>query len=166
MPAALPQGHEFRAEHALARAVERGECLCIGNGSYYPTWHRYPERKSERLMHLICRVFHGPRRKRIAMHSCDNKACIKPEHLSWGTQSRNLKDAFAKGRMKPPPLPDQRELLANGKHNSQRLMPSDIPLIRRRLAEGETLEAIAADYGVGFKAISKIKLGQRWGHVR
>lgn len=31
-----------------------------------------------------------------ALHTCDNKACINPEHLYWGTQSQNIKDSIAR----------------------------------------------------------------------
>lgn len=34
----------------------------------------------------------------VVMHSCDNPACINPEHLSVGTQSDNIKDCVDKGR--------------------------------------------------------------------
>ena len=31
-------------------------------------------------------------------HSCDNKLCVKPEHLFIGTYSDNLNDSYDKGR--------------------------------------------------------------------
>ena len=34
----------------------------------------------------------------VIMHSCDNKACVNPSHLSSGTQMENIKDCFSKNR--------------------------------------------------------------------
>jgi hypothetical protein len=32
------------------------------------------------------------------MHSCDNRICVNPKHLSVGTRKQNLEDMVAKGR--------------------------------------------------------------------
>lgn len=34
----------------------------------------------------------------VVMHVCDNRACIRPDHLVLGTQQANLADMRAKGR--------------------------------------------------------------------
>lgn len=36
-----------------------------------------------------------------ALHSCDNKICVNPEHLRWGTHAENLAEAADRGLMKP-----------------------------------------------------------------
>jgi len=31
-----------------------------------------------------------------ALHSCDNPGCVNPDHLRWGTELDNIKDAIAR----------------------------------------------------------------------
>lgn len=33
------------------------------------------------------------------LHHCDNRLCVKPDHLFLGTQADNLQDAVSKGRL-------------------------------------------------------------------
>lgn len=31
------------------------------------------------------------------LHSCDNKRCLNPEHIRWGTRSENVREAYERG---------------------------------------------------------------------
>lgn len=51
--------------------------------------------------------FHGPLARQVGpgaigpvvMHACDVRWCVRPGHLSLGTQGDNIQDAVTKGRM-------------------------------------------------------------------
>jgi len=62
-------------------------------------WYRL-DGKAINPHRLICRVAHGePPEKHMALHSCDNRKCVNPEHLRWGTARENLQDAVDRGRL-------------------------------------------------------------------
>jgi hypothetical protein len=41
------------------------------------------------------------------LHSCDNRLCINPEHLSLGTHLDNIKDMHAKNRQRGGSMPNE-----------------------------------------------------------
>ena len=79
-------------------------------------------------------------------HTCDNRACVNPQHLFLGNQSDNLMDAARKGRM--PHV----------------LTPSKVQDIRHRYPELST-GMLAREYGVSRTLISKIIRRELWAHV-
>ena len=45
-------------------------------------------------------MFHGPIPEGLlVLHSCDNPNCVNPFHLEAGTQQKNMKDAYTRGRL-------------------------------------------------------------------
>ena len=52
----------------------------------------------------------------VVMHSCDNKACVNPGHLSIGTPFENIRDCRLRGRKNP----------AVGERHSRAKMTADI----------------------------------------
>lgn len=98
----------------------------------------------------------------VVMHSCDNRPCVNPAHLSLGTVKDNNDDARRKGRMPPgPPRRDHR-----GSLNPQsKLTEAQVAEIRRRGATGESRPAIARDYGISASAVYGILRGHSWKNV-
>lgn len=94
----------------------------------------------------------------VVMHSCDNRKCVNPKHLSVGTQADNLLDAKSKGR-------NVTALLRGEKARTAILTEGKVIEIRQRLDSGETGAALAKEYGVTTSAISSIKQRKSWKHI-
>ena len=83
------------------------------------------------------------------LHSCDNACCCEPTHLSAGTRSENIKQAYARGLMKPHSV--------RGEHCSwSRLTTSDVIAIRELGRHGMPQSLIAKRFGVTQSHISRI----------
>ena len=74
-------------------------CLSSGYPYIYHNGIRRPQHVLAWEMHNAEPVPQGM----VVMHSCDNRACFNPNHLSLGTQQDNVNDALAKGRHGIPP---------------------------------------------------------------
>lgn len=68
-----------------------------------------------------------------ALHKCDIRPCVRPDHLFLGTRQDNMDDAKAKGRIYHPP-----SLLSD----------ADKRLVSARVDAGESIHSIAADFRV------------------
>lgn len=91
---------------------------------------------------------------KIVMHSCDNRRCVNPSHLSLGTNQDNMNDRNTKGRQ------------AHGSgHYSAKLTEELIPIIREQIGMGLSPHEIAGKYGVSHCAINDISAERTWRHV-
>jgi hypothetical protein len=78
-------------------------------------------------------------------------------HLYLGTPADNAADRDAKGR----------GARLKGERNGQsKLTEADVIEIHRRLADGETQRVISEAFGISREAISAIKLGKTWSHLK
>ncbi len=86
------------------------------------------------------------------MHRCDNPACVRPMHLTVGTNADNVRDRVSKGR---------------SCSKGQGLKADQVRQIRARRAAGERVKDIARDYahivspGAVYAAVS----GYTWKHL-
>ena len=93
----------------------------------------------------------------LVLHRCDNRPCIRPEHLFLGTDADNVADMDQKGR---------RYVLRGEKNGHSKLSESDVLKIAYSPAGYGTGRALAAAYHVSPSTISLIRLGKVWKHVR
>lgn len=119
--------------------------LCIHNR--HKTAHR-----------LSYEAFKGPIPQGLMIrHSCHNRLCIEPEHLSVGTAYDNEHDKIRAGRNRKA---------VGEKCATAKLTENQVVWIRRMLMSGLSLRKIAAICGVKHPAILKIKHNQSWKHVK
>lgn len=85
-------------------------------------------------------------------HSCDNRACVNPDHLFLGTQRENVEDMLQKGRQR-----------RGSTHGMAKLTEADVAEIRA--TKGVTQYALAAQYGVTRSAIADLLKGRSWAHL-
>lgn len=87
----------------------------------------------------------------VVMHSCDVPNCVRPSHLSLGTQKQNVHDSIIRNR--------------RDAWGRQRLVIADVLEIRARFQAGEPQKAIAKSYGVSKGCIHAVVHGLSWAHV-
>jgi hypothetical protein len=120
------------------------------------------------------------------MHACDNRKCVRPEHLSVGSRLDNVRDMISKGRAGASPFLGGRyqpstSQLARGirhgsvthpeccprgeQHGQAKLNALAITSIRRQSAAGASDSDLAIAFGVSRPTIWAIKRKQTWKHV-
>lgn len=117
-------------------------------------------------------------------HSCDNPACVNPDHLFLGTQADNIADKVAKGRQsrgekhgaimrardlrgdKNPMRLHPESVLRGEKNPTSKLTEAQVIEIRQRYAAGDTTQKkLGAEYGVNFSLIGYIVNRKVWQHI-
>jgi len=118
---------------------------------------RFIEKNKHRLAHRVAHeLFIGPiPNGKNVCHACDNRRCVNPHHLWAGTQSENLNDAVAKGRLDTPNTTGE----LNG---NRKLSATDVRIIREMKAAGQLQYKIAEKFGVSPSTIGEIVAGKIW----
>ncbi len=80
-----------------------------------------------------------------ACHTCDNPACVRPEHLFEGTQADNVRDMEAKGR--------------DDRSGQRKLSDGQVAEVRSLAGAGWRQGDIACAYGVSQPLVSLIATG-------
>lgn len=100
-------------------------------------------------------------------HKCDNRACVRLEHLEVGSHADNMRDRDERGRTATGDRSGARthpEKLRRGESHSRALFTEqDIRDIRA--AQGVTQATLARRYGVSEGTIQSVLKGRTWKHV-
>jgi len=109
------------------------------------------------------------------LHRCDNRPCVRPDHLFLGTNLDNIADRVAKGRSASGDRNGSR--IAKGayqqgeKSTNAKLTSTQVIDIRQRVANIQkphrynTYAQLAQEYGVSFVNICKIVHRKTWRHI-
>lgn len=90
---------------------------------------------------------------KVIMHTCDNPACVNPEHLKEGSQRENMEDMAEKNRS------------CIGEKNPRATLSVNqcIEIVRDYEPYKKGLVKIMAEkYGVSERNIRKVATGERW----
>lgn len=88
-------------------------------------------------------------------HHCDNPPCCNPRHLFAGDRKTNNQDMWRKGRGRIPHP-------CGSSNPAAKLTEAQVGEIRRRLVDGESLNALGSAYGVSKRLIAMIRDREKW----
>jgi hypothetical protein len=88
---------------------------------------------------------------KFVCHRCDNRACVRPDHLFLGTHDDNMQDMADKGRAAQGP-----------RHHKAKLTADEVREIRQSTA---TQRVLAAQFNVSQATVFYIRRGVTWKSV-
>lgn len=93
----------------------------------------------------------------LIMHSCDNRKCVNPDHLSCGTSSENMVDCRDKGRVRFDSGEDVKNAVLTDE--AVRKIRSEYVPYKRGFRQ------MAREFGVSESCVRSAYEGRSWKHV-
>lgn len=90
------------------------------------------------------------------LHRCDNRLCVRPDHLFAGTQKENMADMRAKGRWNYSPRNQ------SGENNPNAILSdAQVAAMLGEIAAGGGPISVARKYGISYKTLWAIRRRKR-----
>lgn len=144
-----------------------------GSGGYGMFWFQGRTRPAHKISYIID---HGIGYMDIpsnlfVCHECDNRRCVRPDHLWLGTNDDNMADMVAKGRS--PKGDRNASRIAGGAYQRgqlngrAKLTPEQVLDIRSRpiIRRYGHWTALAREFGVDPVTIQMAAKGRKWKHL-
>jgi len=143
-------------------------------------WTRKPSSRGYGSFHLFGRArcahrfawssINGPVPQGLfVLHHCDNRMCVRPDHLWLGTHADNMADMRAKGRESKGERHKSRthpETVTRGvRHHNAKFTPDLVREVRARYKGGESAHVIARAVGMSHVTVWLAATGRTWKHV-
>ncbi len=148
-----PTGERFWAKVLFS---ETGCWEWQGHVSKQHGYGQFDHRYEPRAHRAAWRLTHGPIPRGLkVLHSCDNRRCVRPDHLFLGTQKINMEDCYDKGRFN-----------WGTRHPLHKLDDAKIREIRNLYAMGVPITKLGPQFGVLPCRIYLIVQRKAWRHVQ
>ena len=103
----------------------------------------------------MCRAAHGePPLGQFALHKCNNKSCVNPRHLQWGTPEENMQDAIVAGTFR-----------LGSKSNFAKIDERAALEIRQMRSSGRSFDEIAEAFGISRSNAWAVAERRTWRHI-
>ncbi len=114
------------------------------------SWQGKSNAKAHRVSFAIANGGHLPPTNVLICHTCDNRLCVRPEHLYAGSPTSNMRDRDNRGR----------RVSSNGEKNgASKLTDKQVEQIRTMIGT-KTQRELSALFGVSQATVNRIKLGK------
>jgi hypothetical protein len=98
------------------------------------------------------------------LHQCDNRRCVRPEHLFLGTKKDNTADMWAKGRGSR--AGSGANTVRGERHGQSKLTEAQVLEARRLNAGGASLSELCRRFGaLSVGTMSRVVSGKLWSHL-
>lgn len=148
------------ADRVAARATPHGDCLVwqgsTAGGYGYVTTGARPDRRKVGVHRVVLerKIGRSLGPGEYALHTCDVRTCVNPDHLYVGDHAQNMRDRH------------RRDRTARGTHvGGAKLTDAKVLRARAAHARGVTAAALAQQYGVSRPTMWRAVTGKTWTHL-